>query len=187
MAANTKLTYTLITKFVNLIKKGLTKKIACKACGISEFILYEWIKDAKLIESYLERGNELEEYLEIDVSGSTVIVNYCKRKHKLYKLIANAEAEYIEKVYQIVDDSALKDKDVGSARWILERKDRKAFGANNNFNIGNVDGEPFKTDVNVKPLVEELLEFRELIKKVTLGSDVSNKYKNTSIKKDNEL
>jgi len=108
MASNTKLTYTLITKFVNLIKKGINKKEACKACGISEFIFYEWLKDAKLIESYLEKGNKLEEYLEIDVSGSIVIVNYSKRKHKLYKLITNAEAEYIGKVYKVVDDSALK-------------------------------------------------------------------------------
>jgi len=41
--------------------------------------------------------------------------------------------------------------------------------------------------VNAKPIVEELLEFRELIKKVTLGQDVTDKYKNTSPKKDTEL
>lgn len=180
--ATCKLTHQKLKRFKELLEKGLSNRNACKLCGINEGTFYNWIKDGELIASYVEKGNILPkekegDTIEINVSGTAVIIQYCNIKFKFFKTVREAEATCIEKLNNIVYDSAVDQKDVKSAMWLLERKDKKEYSTNSTVSIANEDGQPFKQEIKAKPLVEQLLEFKTQMTGKAVGNAVRDKYK----------
>lgn len=163
-----KLNKVLINKICKYIEKGMTRKLTCHRVGIQETTFYGWLNEANMINKALEKGKTLTEPMIVEIGDKTLTISLAVLKMELMESVQVSESKYLEKSLDVLE-KAIKQNDVQTAKWLLERRCRKEFGNQQTVQVGNVDGEVFKQEVHDKTMEERFLEFEKRLEGVKLG------------------
>jgi hypothetical protein len=164
-----KLNKILIGKICKALEKGLTRRLTCHYVAVSEVAFYKWLEEAEMVNRALEQGKELTDPMIIEIGDKTYTINNACLKIELIESVHMSEAKYLAKSLEVLD-GAVKAKDVSTAKWLLERRCRKDFSSQQTVNIGNKEGETFKSEVHTKSMMEQFAEFQDQLKHLNLGN-----------------
>ena len=174
------LTHQLIKRAYELIQKGYSQKLVCKATGVSQGTFIKWLNDAREVERYVEREGislkELPDTIEIDGGNHLIRINNSKLLFKLLKYVETAQAEYADKLLSTINKASTGDNgDWKAALTMLERMNRE-YRMDSNVRVGNIQGEEFKQETTLKSVAETLKEFKEMYSDTAFGQEVTEKY-----------